>query len=283
MFNQFNKFFFCLSIGKIIDITYSGNELKHLNHLTSTDATVFFSCRNCHLKSLASAVFIDVPNIAMVDLSWNFLDSDALRPDIFRGRFNNELYEPVSFVHLDLSHNNIATLEHDVFLHTVKLKHISLAHNPLNISDPVTVLAIARLYHLEYLDLSWVGLNELPDQLFNGTMPKLRELHIEGNQLISVPESISLLGSSLKILHIGENLIVNLNNECFLGLKVLTHLYISNLTHLENITNDSFSTLLSLQLLDVSNNLKLKRFDFGSLLVARELRKVYTIKFNSFA
>lgn len=225
---------------------------------------------------MASALFIDVPHIAMVDLSWNFLDSDALRPDVFRGRFNDELYEPVGFVHLDLSHNQIVTLDHDVFLHTVALRHISLAHNPLNISDPVTVLAIARLQLLEHLDLSWVGLNELPDQLFKGTMPMLRELRVEGNRLTSVPESIALLGSSLKVLNIGGNQITTLNGECFGGFKVITHLYISNLTQLENITIDSFSRLSSLQVLDVSNNLKLKQFDFGSLLSAKELRMVYT-------
>lgn len=105
-------------------------------------------------------------------------------------------------------------------------------------------------------------------------MPKLRELLIHGNKFTKTPESLSSVGKSLTSLYIGDNPIIKFDEESFLGLKVLTHLNISDMSELEEISEGTFDNLNLLQVLICENNKKLSKFNlpnFKNLTFLREL------------
>jgi Leucine-rich repeat (LRR) protein len=159
---------------------------------------------------------MDVPNILRLDLSWNRLIGDALRADIFRGRYNEQEYEPIRLQDIDLSHNQIDSLPVNLFEHIPHLTRLLLNNNPLGDLDLTTTLAISSVHKMEHLDLSFIGMTTVSDDLFH-SMPNLKELLLQGNQLTSVPESLAQLGGALKYLYIGGNEIQKLNDESFLG------------------------------------------------------------------
>lgn len=264
-----------LGTNKTVDITYAGNAIMYLKQLPATEARVHFSCRRCELVDISSAAFIDVPNIVTVDLSWNNLNADAIHADIFRGRFNEQIYEPLPLTSIDLSHNRIETLSRDVFEHLNGLRRLSLAYNPLNVLDNDTCVALAALNFIEHLDLSYANVTELPDCLFNGTMHRLRVLNVRGNLLASVPESLSLLGETLRYLNIGENArIKTLSDESFLGLRRLTHLHIDSMNMLQTITVGTFGALHAIEAVNCANNLNLTVFDLSSVATSKTLKEV---------
>ena len=151
-----------------------------------------------------------------VDLSWNLIDSDTLHPDIFRGRFNASIYEPLRIDNLDLSHNLIRNLESNIFEHTQQIRALLLGYNPLEDINDATKHAIGGLKQLEILDLSHTNLEELPPGLFENLV-KLSELFLNGNNFKKVPGSLSMLSQSLEYLHLNDNPIKIINAGSFAG------------------------------------------------------------------
>lgn len=192
-----------------------------------------------------------------------------------------------------MSHNKIETLDANTFEHTPYLTTLSLVYNPITTMDGNTISAIGSvismevklfsiffstlkfnlLYLFQHLDLSYTGITELSDDLLK-SMPKLRELLIHGNKFTKTPESLSLVGKSLTSLYIGDNPIIKFDEESFLGLKALTHLNISDMSELEEISEGTFDNLHLLQVLICENNKKLSKFNlpnFKNLTFLREL------------
>lgn len=242
--------------------------------MAATDAIVVFSCSHCQLEEIETAAFIDVPNIFRLNLSWNKLSTDSLRPDIFRGHYSEKNYEPLNLVELDLAGNQIKTLQSNLFEHTKSLKWLSLAFNPLELTDSSTVEALGSLKTIEYLDLSNSNLSHLPAELFNGTMHNIRELHVNGNRFTTVPMSLALLGGSLQNLYIGLNSITVISNDSFKGMSQLTHLFINEMSELKAIETNAFAQLHSLAVLNCSRNFNLTKFHLPGLEKARNLKVV---------
>ncbi|GAB0095146.1 Leucine-rich repeat [Sergentomyia squamirostris] len=261
------------SDGIILVASFSGNEMHYLHRLPHTDHFMYFSCRHCELKEIEVDAFIDVNRILRLDLSWNQLTGDTLRSDTFRGRFSTSNYEPIALEELNLSHNSIRSLERKIFEHLPRLKTLSLAHNPIQELDSMTIAALCTLPKIEHLDLSYMGLYSLPDEIFE-KKPKLRELLLQGNELQSVPESLVMVGKSLKSLYIGVNPIEELTEQSFLGLTSLVHLNISFMTELSIIREGTFLELKSLEMLMCSDNPRLTQFDVESLRKLKALREL---------
>lgn len=243
-----------------------------MNQLAATDANIVFSCSHCQLDDIEPAAFIDVPNIYLLNLSWNKLSTDSLRPDIFRGHYSENNYEPLNLVELDLTCNQIKTLQRNLFEHTKMLKWLSLAFNPLNMTDLATVDALGSLKKIECLDLSHSNLTLLPAELFN-EMHSIKELYLNGNRFNTVPMTLPLLGGSLLNLCISSNLITVISNDSFKGLGQLTHLFI-NENDLIEIEADAFAPLTSLVILNCSRNSNLSKFHLNGLDKARNLKVV---------
>ena len=120
-----------------------------LQQLPSTDAYVVFTCRHCKMTSIESGVFIDTPNIVKLDLSWNKINANELRPDIFRGKYSDSEYETIKLETLDLSHNDIQMLDKMLFEHTPDIRMLDLSYNSIHAIEDDTALAIGSLKKLE--------------------------------------------------------------------------------------------------------------------------------------
>lgn len=114
---------------------------------------------------------------------------------------------------------------------------------------------------------------ELPNTIFEH-MSQLSELFLSGNKFITVPDSISTVGSSLKYLRLNENPIEVIDVESFIGLSKLTKLNISALPNLTAIKADSFKHLVSLEVLHCRSNPKLSSFDMENLRILKHLKEL---------
>lgn len=242
----------------------SHNDVGRLQQFPYTNALLFFTCRHCKISNIASEAFIDASRIVLLDLSFNKIRSEDLNPDIFRGPHNDEEYSPIKLQYLDLSHNDLNYLDKLLFEHTPELRKLDLSYNNFESLDEGTDEAIAKLEKLETLDLSNTGIMELPSALLSG-MKHLSELFIQGNKFLSVPESLSLVGSTLEILHISDNPIEIISHESFVKLVKLEQLNISGMPLLMTIEEGAFEPLDSLEVLICSGNKKLTSIDVKPL------------------
>lgn len=233
---------------------------------------LIFSCRHCALNDIQSGVFVNTPKILRLDLSYNKLSADSLHSDIFRGRFDTDIYEPILLEELDLSYNSIQQLDPLVFEHLPNLRTLSLANNHLLHLDESFSHALQVLVNLEHLDLSETGISDVPEGVFEGK-PHLRELLIYGNDFKELPASIRK-SESLKSLYIGSNPIRVLDATSFEGLYHLAQLNISNLLELHSIAEDTFTHLDALEVLFAKGNSKLKEFNITQLQHLSKLREI---------
>ncbi|XP_058444242.1 SLIT and NTRK-like protein 6 isoform X2 [Malaya genurostris] len=261
------------SAGQEIVFSLSGNSINVLQQLPATDADLVFSCRHCNLSELSSGVFLDAPNVIRLDLSWNRLTGDVLRPDVFRGRYAEQEYESIALDELDLSYNVIEYLDESLFEHMAHLRRLSLAHNPIEEISEGTAIAIGSITQLEYLDLSYTELDDIPGRVFQ-KISNLRELLLQGNRFTTVPDSVALLKPTLISLHVGNNPIQLLNDESFFDLEKLTHLNISTMPQLKDVDIGTFSGLNSLEVLICSHNPQLDAFDLSDLKGLLHLRQL---------
>lgn len=112
----------------------------------------------------------------------------------------------------------------------------------------------------------------MPNGLF-GNMKHLSELFINGNNLLTVPESLSLVGESLEYLHLSDNPIESINADSFTGLLKLEQLNISGMSNLHVIESGSFDHLTQLEVLVCRGNKKLTSLNMDSLLKLTHLKE----------
>lgn len=255
-----------------IVLSYSGNQIKLLQQLPATNASLSLSCRHCRLKDLQAPLFMDVPNVEGLYLSWNELTDDALVPDLFRGPFRINRYEPIGLRDLDLSHNLIARLDRRLFEHTPHLTGLNLAYNKLSVLDAATAASLAAVSTLQRLDLSHNGLMSLPSDLFP-KLVSLRVLDISGNEYSSVPPSILQLGKSLLQLNLAENKLSHIKSGSLQGLDALKRLNVSGM-HSLRIIEKGFFNLPALEQVDCSRNVHLERLEVADFLASRNLSQL---------
>ena len=107
------------------------------------------------------------------------------------------------------------------------------------------------LYVLNQLFLDHNHINVIDQRAFENCS-NLHDLGLSGNSLNEIPDGINLL-RFLKTLDLGENRISHIQNSSFQGLDQLYGLRLID-NHIVNISKDSFSTLPSLQVLNLAYN-----------------------------
>lgn len=192
--------------------------------------------------------------------------AEEISPEIFKGTYNNTIYEPLLLEDLDLSHNQIHSLPHNIFEHLTTLKQLNLAGNSLRVLDPPTQMALSGLANLQVIyNCSWsnsykliekqpfqvlnIADNDLTDLVGNAVrnLQKLRILNLTMNRLDFVPETLSLLSNSLEAVYLDQNLIFEITDESFLGnyFVMVALVSIECLILYEWVKGNSFATLLS--------------------------------------
>ncbi|XP_044004106.1 carboxypeptidase N subunit 2-like [Aphidius gifuensis] len=138
---------------------------------------------------------------------------------------------------LDLSYNQLNSIQPGTFNNLLNLKHLSLQENHLT-SLPKNIFT--GLKNLESLNIGLNRLNYLESSTFVG-LSKLRQLWIGYNNLTTLPKDIFYGLDNLEMLALHSNQLKYLESSTFNGLLKLEFLHMeeNNLTTLpKNIFND---------------------------------------------
>lgn len=142
------------------------------------------------IRKIVPRAFQNLTLLEKLDLSFNRLTSDILRPEVFEGHYDAHIFEPLQNVKwLSLSNNDLHTLNPDIFEHFPQLEILSLCHNPFKVIDTNSETAISNIPQLTVLDLSNAELRDLPEFIFNAPH-KLRTLNLTGNLFGKLPEAL---------------------------------------------------------------------------------------------
>ena len=210
---------------------------------------------DCGSRHLRDPPFRLAPATRHLNLSHNNLST------LEDGAFT-ELHELRS---LDLSFNNLSNISDHVFRDQRKLQNLSLAGNHL---DGKQLQSVRFLTSLQKLDLSHNDIHEIDTDFVFANITRLESLNLNGNEIrtfaISLPylETLTMDGNKLQSLSLeGSSNLRHLslsNNELsrcpdFSSLPNLTYL---NLAHnrIVIIDSTSFASLVQLRWLTVSSN-----------------------------
>ena len=185
---------------------------------------------------------INMDNI-IIDISRNGLE--MVPDDRFAG---------LSVLKIDLSHNSIYKLSADTFRDILRLKELDLSSNKLRYLNSNTFIPIDS--SLEKLVLNENYLNQMETVRLTNLvkkLQKLKQLDLEANRLIYVP---NLIDTILTRLSLANNLIESLvDSESYLNLlpESLIELNLEN-NRLKQLNDNSFQNLNNLKYLNLDSN-----------------------------
>uniref|UniRef100_A0A8D0BCU2 Tsukushi n=1 Tax=Salvator merianae TaxID=96440 RepID=A0A8D0BCU2_SALMN len=180
--------------------------------------------------------------LVSLDLSYNKI-SKIFPTTFFRLRYLESL---------DLSHNSLVTLPEECFSKS-PLGDVDLSSN-LILEISASVFASKGQSKWINVDLS-NNLISLFSRDPDKAIPNIQSLNLSGNRLKSIPD---LHGIPLRYLNLDGNPVSAIGKAAFAGLKGLTHLSLSGIHKLSEISPYSFKDLPALQVLDLSNNPNIK-------------------------
>uniref|UniRef100_U5EN60 Putative integral to membrane n=1 Tax=Corethrella appendiculata TaxID=1370023 RepID=U5EN60_9DIPT len=247
--------------GIAVDIMIlSGNGIDNLTQFPPLDVKKLDLSYN-NIDTIENNAFQDLKSLEELNLSNNKLSSKSLTPTVFQGRFSADLYEPIKELKiLNLGGNLLHTLHPDIFEHFPKLEVLILESNPFKAIDVGTESAIAGIYTLRSLDLSYMELSKLPEHIFHSPSG-LQVLNLTGNLLTEVPNSLSY-ARNLKQLILDENPMRNFTDKnVFPEMKSLEYLSLSYIHTLQEIGKGAFSGLTNLREMHLDNNYALSKID----------------------
>lgn len=106
----------------------------------------FIDLSHNEIKFIEKGAFRDLILIEEINLSHNKLTSDVLLPDVFEGRYDETVYEPLKELKtLRLSYNLLHSLKPDLFEHFPALENLFLDNNPFTIIDAVSETTISSV------------------------------------------------------------------------------------------------------------------------------------------
>ncbi|XP_070708673.1 toll-like receptor 13 [Pempheris klunzingeri] len=156
-----------------------------------------------------------------------------------------------TLVELNLSTNDIKTLECQDFANLMYLRELSLHQNSISALEECVFKDLIRL---QVLKLQTNQISKL-SKAFVKHLPNLRQLHLNGNKLTVIQNGEFKGLMSLKNLSLHENKIKTLQKGSFIGLKNLTELQLlSNDIEVKGLKNGCFSGLTNLKRLDMRQN-----------------------------
>ncbi|SPP81841.1 uncharacterized protein LOC117584175 isoform X1 [Drosophila guanche] len=121
---------------------------------------------------------------------------------------------------LDLSYNDITSIDDDSFQSTVHLVNLTLAHNAIH---TLYVDGFAELRRLRHLDLSYNRLEQIDEHLVESNA-QLIHLNLEGNKLATLGTGPLLRSPSLRSLNLRNSRINQLGAELLSALPQLRQL-----------------------------------------------------------
>ncbi|XP_075988800.1 toll-like receptor 3 [Anticarsia gemmatalis] len=233
----------------------------------------------CGIEMIESASFKDLQQMRVLDLSYNKLTKEKLSPHAFEGRFAPEEYEPLAAMRiLNLAHNDLHSLNADLFEHLAELEELDLSGNPLTTIDYPTLIAISSLPLLKILRMRSCELDAIPEKFLH--IPRyLERLDLSDNKLTAVPQELDET-KNLVYLNLNQNKIVELDMDSedypgFPRLRKLEELHMCNMPSLKRIGAGALAGLENLQRLHMSFNPSLSYVDPKALAKPDEIGENY--------
>ncbi|XP_017067043.2 leucine-rich repeat-containing protein 24 [Drosophila eugracilis] len=121
---------------------------------------------------------------------------------------------------LDLSYNDITTIDDDSFKGTIHLLNLTLAHNAIH---TLYGDAFSELARLRYLDLSYNRLEQIDEHILESNN-ELIHLNLEGNKLSTLGKGPILRSPSLRSLNLRNSQVNQLGNQLLSALPQLRQL-----------------------------------------------------------
>lgn len=233
------------------------NELDSINvafpQLKSPLKKVSFSYNK--ISSIVKEAFKNLSYIEELDLSHNELTSKAFKPEIFRGKYSPDEYQPlVSLKILRLSYNLLHILDQDIFEHTEHIQELYLDNNPFEVIHTDIMSAFSDLPELQVLDLSRTEISKLPTAVFQ-PLKALKTLNLEGNLFHDVPKKALRFAPNLRELSLDDNPLSDLTElNSFPELPKLEKLNLTHISSIKSIGKGAFGNLQQLCELHLSNN-----------------------------
>lgn len=255
--------------------TFRNNTITTLEKVPGSDAKdlrLIYSY--CKIKYLSLGLLGNAINTKYLDLSHNEIEREQLSADVFKGPYNNTVYEPIGLEELDLSYNLIHSLQKNVFIHTPNLKFLSLEGNRMRIIDHVSCLALTKVPKMQVLNLANNRFTEIPNDAVKH-FSNLTEFDISCNELDFVPMSLGYVAKSLQILNISNNPIIEIEQRTFEGLEHIFKVFANNLDKLTQVRAEAFSPLKRLKILELSHCHQLEEIDENAFAKLQELEEVY--------
>ncbi|XP_025766317.1 toll-like receptor 13 [Oreochromis niloticus] len=218
------------------------------NKLSFVNAYLFKLCINVteldltnnQIKYIHDDAFRSLKNLRILTLSKNRL---PLVPAATRNL--------PSLSELDLSTNNISTLDCHDFTNQTKLRKLYLYQNSITALKPCL---FKDLKGLETLKLQTNQITKL-NGAFKEHLPKLRYLYLNINKLTAIKKDEFKGLHSLQNLSLDQNQIEILDHKSFVGLTNLTRLHLQrNSIKQDKLQKGIFSPLIKLRTLDLSEN-----------------------------
>ncbi|KAG6445885.1 chondroadherin isoform X2 [Manduca sexta] len=256
-------------------ITFFNNSITNVTQLGPVPGIrIAISFKANRILDIEDDAFRNIERLVYLDLSHNSISGDVLRSEIFQGPYKNGVYGDIALETLNLGHNKIHSLDRYFFKYTPNLTRLYLNNNPIEILDHVTMLALSSARNLEVLDLSKTEIGSIPLDAFKG-LAKLQQIDLSDNQFVTVPESLSLVGNTLKYLTFNNNPIVELNDDSFVGLSNLLELEVGENDYLDEVKRSTFTPLKSLRVLHLCHNPNLRYISHNAF---RGLKDKWTLK-----
>lgn len=220
---------------------------KQINKQNSFIYLTYLDLSQNQMENLTWIMLESTPNLRVLNLSQNVIDSEHLSCNIFQ--------RLTKLQRLILSNNQFKSIAyerlHDLLESGEIVNSIDLSSMPPNIHQTGFFMNMPELCEL---DLSHNQITDLPRNAFdtNG-LPKLRYLNIAYNQLSIIPFQIFRTLNALEVLNLSSNRLVRIIDNFFIGNLALRYLNLRN-NSIEMLSKSSLYNLNNLIELDLSNN-----------------------------
>ncbi|CAH2988165.1 unnamed protein product [Chilo suppressalis] len=266
-------------------INLAENNIKNIEAQAFTDLYLaVVNISHNAVSRIEPGAFQNCNNMTLLDLSYNNLtdiskkafdeNSYASEFQVSYNGFTDFAQIPIQNMTgirvLNASHNNIAVIPRNSFPKLYELHTVDLSYN--NLSEIYNAV-FQNLFSLRFLNLSHNSMERIKPSTF-GTIPTVLELDLSHNLLADVSRGGLAKLASCRVLDISHNLLDRIfqipislgelnfahNNlseiraNTWPSMNALLRLNVSHNNIADNLESGSFSSLLTLQALDLSSN-----------------------------